>query len=72
MNKYFGTANHKNGRLAHARNITLGSVRSAILHNKSLMLGTSNPEKWHTILRKEFPDVKLRIVDGGVLINEKS
>jgi len=57
---------------AWGRNKTLASVRAAILQNKALLLGTSNPEKWHTLLRAEFPDVALRITEQGVLINEKS
>ncbi len=71
MNRYFGTATAKSSKQAWGRNKTLASVRAAILQNKSLLLGTSNPEEWHTLLRVEFPDVKLRITDDGVLINEK-
>lgn len=71
MNKYFGTA-RSYGKTEHACNITIAAVRSAILRNKTMLLGTSNPEKWHTILRTEFPDVSLRIADcGNLFINEK-
>jgi len=71
MNRYFGTI--KNGsRQRYAKNQTLAGVRAAILQNKALMLGTDDPEKWHSILREAFPDVKLRIIEGGVMINEKS
>jgi len=72
MNRYFGTATAKSSKQAWGRNKTLASVRAAILRNKALMLGTSDPEKWHTILRDTFPDVKLRITEQGVMINEKS
>ena len=71
MNKYFGTKSHKTSKAAYARNTTLAAIRAAIIGNRSMKLGTSDPEKWHTILRDEFPDVSLRIVDGGVLINER-
>lgn len=70
MNKYFGTATNY-GKSEHAKNVTLGAVRSAILNNRAMRLGTSTPEKWHTILRAEFPNVSLRIVEDGVIINEK-
>lgn len=70
MNKYFGTA-RSYGKNEHRRNMTIASVRAAMLTGKSLMLGTSEPEKWHTILRTEFPDVPLRIIDNGVMINER-
>jgi len=71
MNRYFGTGSQRSSKAKHNRNQTLAGVRAAILQNKSMLLGTSNHEKWHTILRETFPDVKLRIVEGGVLINEK-
>jgi hypothetical protein len=72
MNRYFGTGSHKSSKEKYAQNKTLAGVRAAILQNKSMLLGTSNPEKWHTLLRTEFPDVGLRIVENGVMINEKS
>jgi hypothetical protein len=71
VNKYSGTA-RSYGKSEHARNVTIAAVRSAILRNKTMLLGTSHTEKWHTILRTEFPDVKLKIVEDGVVINEKS
>lgn len=71
MNRYFGTGSYKTSKAAYAKNTTLAAIRSAIITNRSMKLGTSDPEKWHTILRQEFPDVNLKIVDGGVLINEK-
>lgn len=69
---YFGTKSYRSSKTNYDKNITLGSIRSAILNNKAMLLGTSNPEKWHTILRDEFPNVKLRITSEGVVINEKS
>jgi len=71
MNIYFGTATAKTSKAKHEKNKTLASVRIAIMQNKCMLLGTANPEKWHTILRDEFPNVKLRIVENGVMINEK-
>lgn len=71
MNTYFGTATGKTSKHRYEKNKTLATVRVAIIQNKSMLLGTSNPEKWHTILRDEFPDVKLKIVENGVVINEK-
>lgn len=70
MNKYFGTA-RSYGKSEHRRNMTIAAVRSAILRNKSMLLGTTTPEKWHTILRAEFPDVSLRIDGNSLIINEK-
>ena len=70
MNKYFGTARNY-GKSEHRKNVTLGTVRMAILTNKIMCLGTTEPEKWHTILREEFPDVSLRIDGCAVYINEK-
>lgn len=72
MNRYFGTASAKSSKAKYATNQTLAGVRAAILQNKAMLLGTSDPEKWHTILRDTFPDVRLKIVENGVLINEKS
>lgn len=69
MNKYFGNAYGK--RNNYERNKTLAGVRAAILQNKSMLLGTSKPEYWHSILRETFPDVTLRITEQGVLINER-
>lgn len=70
MNKYFGTA-RSYGKAEHQKNITLGSIRAAIINNRAMCLGTSDPEKWHTILRTEFPDVNLRIDRNAIYINEK-
>lgn len=70
MKTYFGSAG-KYGRQAHERNRTLGGIRTAVIAGKSMLLGTSKPEHWHSILRKEFPDVSLRLVENGVMINEK-
>lgn len=71
MNTYFGTATAKTSKQKYEINKTLACVRVAIIKNKSMLLGTSNPEKWHTILRDEFPNVTLKIVENGVVINEK-
>jgi hypothetical protein len=71
MNKYFGTATAKSSRQVYEKNKTLAAVRVAIMQNKAMCLGTSNPEKWHTILRDEFPNVPLRIDEEAVYINEK-
>lgn len=70
MNTYFGTATAKTSKQRYEKNKTLACVRVAIMKNKSMLLGTSNPEKWHTILRTEFPEVGLRITEQGVVINE--
>ncbi len=35
------------------------------------MLGCANPDKWVKYLEKNYPDVKFKIVDGGILINPK-
>lgn len=72
MNKYFGTASAKTSKQAYEKNKTLAAIRVAIMNGKVIKLGTSHTEKWHTILRTEFPDVKLKIVEDGVVINEKS
>ena len=71
MNKYFGTARNY-GKSEHARNVTIAAVRSSILNNKTMMLATTTPEKWHTILRTEFPNVSLRIDGNSLIINEKT
>lgn len=71
LNKYFGTASAKSSKKAYQTNLTLGSIRAAILQNRAMCLGTSEPEKWHTILRAEFPNVSLRIDKDAVYINEK-
>ena len=71
MNKYFGTGSHISSKARYGQNKTLAGVRSAILQNKSMLLGTSDPEKWHSILREEFPQVKLRLVKNGVMINDQ-
>ena len=71
MNKYFGTGSHRSSKIDYQKNITLGSIRSAILRGKSMCLGTSHPEKWHEIIRKEFPDVSLRMEKAAVFINEQ-
>lgn len=71
MNQYFGTATARSSKKQYEKNKTLALVRMSIIQNKVMCLGTSNPEKWHTILRDEFPDVPLRISDSAVYINEK-
>ena len=72
MNKYFGTTRAKyGGKGEHAKNVTLASIRSAILINKSMLLGTTKVDYWYDIIRKEFPDVPLRKTENGVVINEK-
>lgn len=72
MNKYFGVATAKTSKGKYEQNKTLAAVRVAIMQNKVMKIGTNNPEKWHTILRDEFPNVTLKIVSDGVIINEKS
>lgn len=69
MNKYFGTT--YGNRHDRAKNITLASIRRAILINKSMLLGTTKVDYWHDIIRKEFPDVPLRKMENGIMINEK-
>lgn len=72
MNRYFGTNSHKRSKSEHSKNMTLAAVRSSIIRGNAMKLGTSEPEKWHTILRKEFPDVSLKLVEDGVVINERN
>jgi hypothetical protein len=72
VNKYFGTASHKSSKKQYEKNKTLALVRMSILQNKSMCLGTSSPEKWHTILRTEFPNVALRIDGDCLIINERA
>ena len=71
MNRSFSV--FKKNRSQHAINVTLGTVRSAILRNKSLCLATSNHvDYWYDLIRKEFPDVKLRKGSDCIYINEKA
>jgi hypothetical protein len=72
MNMCFGTATHKRGKKDHARNVLLGSVRSAILRNRAMSLRTNDVDKWCDIIRKEFPEVSLRKDSEMIYINEKS
>ena len=67
----FASNRNRTGRAQHAVNITLGSIRSAILRNKSMCLGTSKVDHWYNLIRKEFPEVSLRKADGAIFINEK-
>lgn len=69
MNKYFGTV--YGNRHDRAKNITLGNIRHAILTGKVMCLGTSKVNYWYDIIRKEFPDVRLRKADDAIYINEK-
>lgn len=71
MNSFASNRSRKD-RSQHAINITLGTIRSAILRNKSLCLQTTNNvDYWYEIIRKEFPDVNLRKAEAAIFINEK-
>lgn len=51
---------------------TLTFVDYAATHNElAFMLGCTNPDKWVKYLEKNYPDVKFKIVDGGILINPR-
>lgn len=68
----FASNRNRTGRAQHAINITLGSIRSAILRNKSMCLGTSKVDYWYDLIRKEFPEVNLRKAENAIFINEKA
>ena len=52
--------------------MTLNYVDYAATHNElAFMLGCANPDKWVKYLEKNYPDVKFKIVDGGILINSR-
>jgi hypothetical protein len=57
-------------RRKHRENITLGAIRSAVIRNRHLMLGTSKPQYWFDLIKKEFPNIPLRMDKQAVYINE--
>ena len=47
-------------------------VDYAATHSElTFMLGCANPDKWVKYLQKNYPDVKFKIVEGGILINPR-
>lgn len=51
---------------------TLNYVDYAATHLElTFMLGCANPDKWVKYLQINHPDVKFKIVEGGILINPK-
>lgn len=51
---------------------TLNYVDYAATHLElTFMLGCANPDKWVKYLQKNYPDVKFKIVEGGILINPR-
>lgn len=52
--------------------ITQHYVDYAATHSElTFMLGCASPDKWVKYLQKNYPDVKFKIVEGGILINPK-
>ena len=66
MNNYFQSAKRQGKSV-----LTLNAIRIAIIQNKTMLLGTTKIDHWMHLLKDEFPDVRLKAVDGGIEINGK-